>query len=181
MRITPADAGKTEYYAFPDEETGDHPRGCGENAMLVTSVATEIGSPPRMRGKLNRSLKRHSRDRITPADAGKTPETVMKWWLEQDHPRGCGENSILRKGRSARLGSPPRMRGKLGSLSRNHVPTRITPADAGKTRYWASFSVDFGDHPRGCGENAFGLSQALSLSGSPPRMRGKPDMCHSAF
>ena len=29
--ITPADAGKTEYYAFPDEETGDHPRGCGEN------------------------------------------------------------------------------------------------------------------------------------------------------
>ncbi len=30
------------------------------------------------------------------------------------------------------------------------------------------------DHPRGCGENAFGLSQALSLSGSPPRMRGKP-------
>ena len=30
-RITPAGAGKTEYYAFPDEETGDHPRRCGEN------------------------------------------------------------------------------------------------------------------------------------------------------
>ena len=50
----------------------DHPRGCGENAMLVTSVATEIGSPPRMRGKPCHGL--HSSDRrgITPADAGKT-------------------------------------------------------------------------------------------------------------
>ena len=70
---------------------------------------------------------------ITPADAGKTPETVMKWWLEKDHPRGCGENTRNLKASGKRKGSPPRMRGKhLFSTSARGV-WRITPADAGKT------------------------------------------------
>ena len=70
---------------------------------------------------------------ITPADAGKTPETVMKWWLEKDHPRGCGENTRNLKASGKRKGSPPRMRGKLNGVRRYARFVGITPADAGKT------------------------------------------------
>ena len=51
-RITPADAGKT---VSNDAETGiyrDHPRGCGENQLHVHAITDDVGSPPRMRGKL---------------------------------------------------------------------------------------------------------------------------------
>ena len=70
--ITPADAGKTSSDGAFLPNVPDHPRGCGENAMLVTSGATEIGSPPRMRGK-------PSIDEIFNIN-------------RRDHPRGCGEN-----------------------------------------------------------------------------------------
>ena len=53
---------------------------------------------------------------------------------------------------------------------------RITPADAGKTEIGAETYGLFKDHPRGCGENgvvAFFIGLYL---GSPPRMRGKPEM-----
>ena len=49
--ITPADAGKTWRKAEKDNDTEDHPRGCGENAMLEAELDGNTGSPPRMRGK----------------------------------------------------------------------------------------------------------------------------------
>ena len=90
---------------------------------------------------------------ITPADAGKTPETVMKWWLEKDHPRGCGENTRNLKASGKRKGSPPRMRGKPSSGALADAAGGITPADAGKTI-----------------EN---IKKEYTGVGSPPRMRGK--------
>ena len=86
-----------------------------------------------MRGKQTYIWCRFFRNRITPADAGKTPETVMKWWLEKDHPRGCGENTRNLKASGKRKGSPPRMRGKLNGVRRYARFVGITPADAGKT------------------------------------------------
>ena len=52
---------------------------------------------------------------ITPADAGKTVLSLVDITVLQDHPRGCGENNIVRYHSADQLGSPPRMRGK-----RNH-------------------------------------------------------------
>ena len=51
-------------------------------------------------------------------------------------------------------GSPPRMRGKLSALFFRRRPTRITPADAGKTKNERTQRKTHRDHPRGCGENA---------------------------
>ena len=45
-----------------------------------------------MRGKLNGVLPAGSFSRITPADAGKTKATLNERFVNQDHPRGCGEN-----------------------------------------------------------------------------------------
>ena len=75
-RITPADAGKTHAPRPISATPQDHPRGCGENGGNRRQASAYRGSPPRMRGK-----RRHSRrfaviTRITPADAGKTWQSV---------------------------------------------------------------------------------------------------------
>ena len=50
--ITPADAGKTIFVFSPCFPNKDHPRGCGENNKIFCNKSVQIGSPPRMRGKL---------------------------------------------------------------------------------------------------------------------------------
>ena len=67
------------------------------------------------------------------------------------------------------------MRGKVLERNRKLLHHGITPAYAGKRRTgklcrgWAK------DHPRVCGEKSDGLKLTVSISGSPPRMRGKGD------
>ena len=71
--------------------------------------------------------------RITPADAGKTMKEVPCVCVEEDHPRGCGENSDKDLLNFFKSGSPPRMRGKQYMNDSKKALLRITPADAGKT------------------------------------------------
>ncbi len=106
-----------------------------------------------MRGKRNPTYEDFGEDRITPADAGKTIQTIGIADIFQDHPRGCGENLHLDK--------------------QSVIPARITPADAGKTMSSSSAAAKRWDHPRGCGENAACIGWYFVVSGSPPRMRGK--------
>ena len=77
IRITPADAGKTDPRFINFHFTWDHPRGCGENLPLMFVVRIAAGSPPRMRGKLQRALSANGYDGITPADAGKTKRQII--------------------------------------------------------------------------------------------------------
>ena len=173
-RITPADAGKTDYAqpAFTAEE--DHPRGCGENMKTAATDFTCLGSPPRMRGKRKQETNRTVKPGITPADAGKTSAMSTRTYRKTDHPRGCGENSLQEILSCIKPGSPPRMRGKPVSLSLPLQNDRITPADAGKTQLTNGHIKQCWDHPRGFGENTFARSFRARLMGSPPRMRGKP-------
>ena len=92
--ITPADAGKTEYFGCSDSEIKDHPRGCGENFDVFIIHPKQIGSPPRMRGKPITEAFKADIDRITPADAGKTGQSRTVATVQKDHPRGCGENAL---------------------------------------------------------------------------------------
>ena len=155
--ITPADAGKTRY------------QHC--------NIGNLLGSPPRMRGKLVGYHYTDGVDRITPADAGKTTSMDSTLKSPEDHPRGCGENTQSRKKLNARSGSPPRMRGKPADAATTPAPTRITPADAGKTGGAVSRRRYHQDHPRGCGENLYSEHYSVRLQGSPPRMRGKQGCC----
>ena len=152
----------------------DHPRGCGENGGGARGERVYRGSPPRMRGKLSAVFKCYSRNRITPADAGKTRQPQVPKSGGWDHPRGCGENTKPGGADIAYIGSPPRMRGKLIQAIVDALPQRITPADAGKTALAGRAHRMSKDHPRGCGENSMGHMCAVCLQGSPPRMRGKP-------
>ena len=126
-----------------------------------------------MRGKQRRLEARFLGRGITPADAGKTHLVRVVRHISEDHPRGCGENAVPVLGIAAKLGSPPRMRGKRILINDCCARTRITPADAGKTRTQRGGATPARDHPRGCGENVGGGCAPARLHGSPPRMRGK--------
>ena len=133
--ITPAHAGKTTLGIIKFVINQDHPRACGENSSSTFDIYREPGSPPRMRGKLIKSVCAICRLRITPADAGKTDREYRYRIPPEDHPRGCGENGITTLWTVKVIGSPPRMRGKLILLVFLVLRSRITPADAGKTCY----------------------------------------------
>ena len=66
------------------------------------------------------------------------------------------------------------MRGKLSFRFLPNLRARITPAHAGKTIKEASLNPPSTDHPRACGENICTRLRPGSGTGSPPRMRGKP-------
>ena len=74
--------------------------------------------------------------------------------MSADHPRACGENSLVSEIEHGALGSPPRMRGKLAAKDRLKAAERITPAHAGKTEILKGGEQSPPDHPRACGENA---------------------------
>ena len=152
-RITPADAGKTLKFGATKIHIWDHPRGCGENAFFTIATGTNLGSPPRMRGKPKYDNHADKVNGITPADAGKTQRKSTFVCASKDHPRGCGENISRAVGFGGERGSPPRMRGKPNNMIYIFISIRITPADAGKTTLGIIKFVINQDHPRGCGEN----------------------------
>ena len=171
--ITPAHAGKTPIGALRTSTSGDHPRACGENRVLRLCAKVNAESPPRMRGKRSPVLSYSCQRGITPAHAGKTSfgrRASCRLW---DHPRACGENIVENRANEIVSGSPPRMRGKLVSVSIEVLKGGITPAHAGKTQYPNRQRQSAWDHPRACGENSIGYPCSGFTSGSPPRMRGK--------
>ena len=50
--ITPACAGKRQPSALSCRQIGDHPRVCGEKDTNLESLFDDVGSPPRVRGKV---------------------------------------------------------------------------------------------------------------------------------
>ena len=172
-RITPAGAGKTMSRTEDKAHEQDHPRRCGENRYLRIARTEWVGSPPQVRGKLAYPNRIPSPRRITPAGAGKTVMALVDITSLQDHPRRCGENPLTQARRVVCIGSPPQVRGKLDINTLLDSFFRITPADAGKTRNRACAARQARDHPRGCGENVFCVSNDGFARGSPPRMRGK--------
>ena len=151
--ITPAYAGKRWTVAGTVAARWDHPRVCGEKASLMLASDAELGSPPRMRGKVREIKTGKSRRGITPAYAGKRRRCCAFRWLPWDHPRVCGEKSLSIGMFVTILGSPPRMRGKVGLIKADRDESGITPAYAGK-----SFVP---------------VLAGTVHKGSPPRMRGK--------
>ncbi len=71
-RITPACAGKTPTANVDNHFVMDHPRMRGEDFQSTRVADVSPGSPPHARGRQHPGYEFHSRDRITPACAGKT-------------------------------------------------------------------------------------------------------------
>ena len=98
-RITPACAGKSKTRRVQWPVGLDHPRVCGEKRPDRQLTGWPLGSPPRVRGKVDCSAQLWPLYGITPAYAGKSPDAACF--------------SVTGSG------SPPRMRGK--ESSGNHL------------------------------------------------------------
>ncbi len=92
-RITPAYAGKRFGKCSVVCLCQDHPRLCGEKPKTSASNAILLGSPPPMRGKGDTRQDDGAGAGITPAYAGKSPQSLYDAAQERDHPRLCGEKS----------------------------------------------------------------------------------------
>ena len=130
--ITPAHAGKSLPCSTCLFAGWDHPRVCGEKRVYSRVSSFLWGSPPRVRGKGHELLQRGVRYGITPACAGKSIVAVVIHTLHWDHPRVCGEKSMVCPRSDPGTGSPPRVRGKACLLASLRSCSR--------------------DHPRVCGE-----------------------------
>ena len=132
-----------------------------------------MGSPPRMRGKEKGRRTHKVKSGITPAYAGKSAYLSPEDTAGRDHPRVCGEKYSWEKSTCKIFGSPPRMRGKAGWPLCGLPCIGITPAYAGKSQPWRSYSQRRWDHPRVCGEKRPAVDGKRPLRGSPPHVRGK--------
>ena len=85
----------------------------------------------------------------------------------------CGEKERRAGFGGGRTGSPPRVRGKADVCSTLKIPTRITPACAGKSNALLDLPAGQRDHPRVCGEKRKDRLDYYVPQGSPPACAGK--------
>ena len=131
-----------------------------------------MGSPPHRRGKVLATIGHNLNTGITPAWAGKSAKRHCTGSLWGDHPRVGGEKKRLTSLPLMHIGSPPRGRGKVQTITDHLLQQGITPAQAGKSSP-AAGRGHCQDHPRVGGEKAFDQACTGVVEGSPPRRRGK--------
>ena len=152
-RIIPASAGQTTAERLAELERTDHPRECGANHVHGAYGEVDDGSSPRVRGKLPVTANHSGCERIIPASAGQTHQSLCRDAEGTDHPRECGANHLKFLNVPGELGSSPRVRGKHDSAAFYIGGDRIIPASAGQT--------------------ALQREPVAIVRGSSPRVRGK--------
>ena len=93
--ITPAHAGKRPLSSACICRDWDHPRTCGEKRLMLLVFRAVTGSPPHMRGKGGQTMAKRTGLGITPAHAGKSYRSAFPGTMFRDHPRTCGEKSVI--------------------------------------------------------------------------------------
>ena len=152
----------------------------GEKIPANAPPLCPVGSPPRGRGKALILALACASSGITPAWAGKRQKLRRTAPRSEDYPRVGGEKVMCNSRDGARLGSPPRGRGKVTLIFIRCFPFGITPAWAGKSSQRTGAATSCQDHPRVGGEKISICAVWLDLLGSPPRGRGKAcpaDVC----
>ena len=151
--IIPACAGNTAYVLSAFSSSRDHPRVCGEHELPELRQAAIRGSSPRVRGTPPAQPIRLLLAGIIPACAGNTLWRVVCYVRGRDHPRVCGEHSLMPSPSSSASGSSPRVRGTPDGRRKSVEDMGIIPACAGNTVCCHSLFGSWWDHPRVCGEH----------------------------
>ena len=106
---------------------------CGEHVFGAGTFFELSGSPPHVRGTQVIPKREWVDNRITPACAGNTGKAIILKSEIRDHPRMCGEHSVVSQPPLSFEGSPPHVRGTPSSALHEDCQHRITPACAGNT------------------------------------------------
>ena len=173
MGITPAHAGKSTSWVYPNAIIKDHPRTRGEKPSARCLPLNTVGSPPHTRGKALVLPPCPGVPGITPAHAGKRSRSLIHSPGREDHPRTRGEKFLIFTKRGRKMGSPPHTRGKDKVAGNHGVGSGITPAHAGKSNSESFIKSPRRDHPRTRGEKPASARSRTPRRGSPPHTRGK--------
>ena len=149
--IIPARAGFTSLFFRRTMIRPDHPRSRGVYAHQSRPSLIILGSSPLARGLLLGLLLVSVQQRIIPARAGFTVESIFQGDCGSDHPRSRGvyENVIWENDRTP--GSSPLARGLRLQRRRRGRRHRIIPARAGFTPETPAWGRPRPDHPRSRG------------------------------
>ena len=93
--IIPACAGNSRPTAQPRCRKRDHPRVCGEQGSPSPVTPETTGSSPRVRGTDNKERFDIDVPGIIPACAGNSLAHYVATLCNRDHPRVCGEQSLI--------------------------------------------------------------------------------------
>ena len=132
--IIPACAGNTRSRRSRCARSRDHPRVCGEHAVLGQEVLARRGSSPRVRGTRSITHCSFLVSGIIPACAGNTRRFRGRPDRRRDHPRVCGEHFGFELDTGGDWGSSPRVRGTPEDVSNDFRVLGIIPACAGNTQ-----------------------------------------------
>ena len=132
--IIPACAGSTQVRLRRRPWTEDHPRMCGEHRSGFNALFFLTGSSPHVRGARKDSPLRRCHSGIIPACAGSTMLLRDMLLDDRDHPRMCGEHTLMGVLAAWWLGSSPHVRGAQNLHLGHEEGTGIIPACAGSTR-----------------------------------------------
>jgi len=172
VRLTPAQAGRTHQSWQAPAAVQAHPRAGGADGLARHHPLSDAGSPPRRRGGRVDLRRESGGDRLTPAQAGRTPQPDAPLATTPAHPRAGGADGLPGRAQTPRHGSPPRRRGGRRGLGRRPWCRRLTPAQAGRTAPLDATSPATTAHPRAGGADCFAADIGDGGAGSPPRRRG---------
>ncbi len=132
------------------------------------------GSPPRVWGQQELLVLHCSIWRFTPTCVGTTPYFRRIVSTGAVHPHVCGDNEQWPRKTGAGYGSPPRVWGQPGLVSRPCNSHRFTPTCVGTTKPMSLLTWAFAVHPHVCGDNHIFYHSRQRDGGSPPRVWGQP-------
>ena len=135
-----------------------------------------MGSPPHVRGPRAAANLKTADNGITPACAGTTNRLGISQQGPGDHPRMCGDHLSCYTNVLLTGGSPPHVRGPRVLAGYVGVFAGITPACAGTTVRFLRFYPSAWDHPRMCGDHWEKNLNLTTRQGSPPHVRGPPNV-----
>ena len=130
------------------------------------------GSPPRARGRPAGAWLEAAQQGLTPACAGTSPPTARNSANSRAHPRVRGDVDVGACHGRFRVGSPPRARGRLGSLGMAGPLRGLTPACAGTSHSQSRCSQWTWAHPRVRGAVPYRRPQAPDRRGLTPACAG---------
>ena len=134
QRFIPAGAGNRSARKPATPFSTVHPRGCGEQAHRCYAAVEVAGSSPRVRGTGHDHPQGLHVRRFIPAGAGNSGSRPSRRRSGTVHPRGCGEQRLMRRLFGCGVGSSPRVRGTVRNAEKLARLGRFIPAGAGNRR-----------------------------------------------
>ena len=153
--------------------TRDHLRVCGADEISMVMIGMIAGSSPRVRSRQQDAGDKPGRRGIISACAEQTRTAGSGCGLYRDHLRVCGADQTSRSRTTVVVGSSPRVRSRLLTVTVLPHVSGIISACAEQTRGTRTGGSCAEDHLRVCGADFSTEPLQSEIGGSSPRVRSR--------